>query len=40
MSHLEIFDCTGKDISVQTIQLPEPFANFGWEPKGNFLHYD
>lgn len=34
-SHLEIFDCTEKVISVLTIQLPEPFASFSWEPKGN-----
>ncbi|KAI1699212.1 eukaryotic translation initiation factor eIF2A domain-containing protein [Ditylenchus destructor] len=34
-SHLEIFDCTEKEVSVQTVQLSEPFINFGWEPKGN-----
>nr|CAD2172972.1 unnamed protein product [Meloidogyne enterolobii] len=34
-SHLEIFDCTEKTISVLTLQLPEPFLNFDWEPKGN-----
>uniref|UniRef100_A0A915ERS8 Eukaryotic translation initiation factor 3 subunit B n=1 Tax=Ditylenchus dipsaci TaxID=166011 RepID=A0A915ERS8_9BILA len=34
-SHLEIFDCTEKEVAVQTIQLQEPFINFGWEPKGN-----
>jgi translation initiation factor 3 subunit B len=34
-SHLEIFDCTAKEVSVQTIQLPEPFINFGFEPKGD-----
>lgn len=33
-SHLDIFDCTGKDISVQTIQLSDKFINFGWDPKG------
>lgn len=36
VSHLEIFDCTEKEVSVQTIQLPEPFVSFGWEPKGIF----
>jgi translation initiation factor 3 subunit B len=34
-SHFEIFDCTAKDVSVQTLQLPEPFVNFGFEPKGD-----
>ncbi|KAE9548703.1 hypothetical protein FO519_008085 [Halicephalobus sp. NKZ332] len=34
-SHVEVFDCTGKEISVQTFQLPEPFIHFGWEPKGD-----
>ncbi|KAF7636894.1 Eukaryotic translation initiation factor 3 subunit B [Meloidogyne graminicola] len=34
-SHLEIFDCTEKSISVLTLQLPEPFLNFEWEAKGN-----
>uniref|UniRef100_A0A7E4VHJ0 Eukaryotic translation initiation factor 3 subunit B n=1 Tax=Panagrellus redivivus TaxID=6233 RepID=A0A7E4VHJ0_PANRE len=34
-SHLEVFDCTTKDVSVQTFQLPEQFISFGFEPKGN-----
>lgn len=36
-SHLEIFDFTEKEVSVQTIQLSEPFINFDWEPKGLFV---
>jgi translation initiation factor 3 subunit B len=35
VSHLEIFDCTGKEVAYQTTQLPEPFVAFGWEPNGN-----
>ncbi|KAL3090270.1 hypothetical protein niasHS_006722 [Heterodera schachtii] len=34
-SYLEIFDCTDKEYAVQSIQLPEPFVNLAWEPKGN-----
>uniref|UniRef100_A0A914HAV1 Eukaryotic translation initiation factor 3 subunit B n=1 Tax=Globodera rostochiensis TaxID=31243 RepID=A0A914HAV1_GLORO len=34
-SHVEIFDCTDKTFAVQSIQLPEPFVNLAWEPKGN-----
>lgn len=37
---MEIFDCTKKDVSVQSLQLPEPFVSFGWDPKSmNFLFY-
>lgn len=33
VSHLEIFDCSQSVVSVQTVQLPEPFISFGWDPK-------
>ena len=36
---MEIFDCTKKDVSVQTLSLNDPFINFGWEPKG-YKFYD
>jgi translation initiation factor 3 subunit B len=35
VSHLEIFDFTEKLVAVQTIQLPEPFIAFDWDPKGD-----
>ncbi|TMS34910.1 hypothetical protein L596_002408 [Steinernema carpocapsae] len=31
-SHLEIFECKGKAISVQSMPLTEPFISFAWDP--------
>jgi len=33
--HVEIFDCTEKEVPVQTVQLPETFVDLGWDPRGD-----
>ncbi|VDN60414.1 unnamed protein product [Dracunculus medinensis] len=34
-SYIEIFDARGKDVSVLTLPLNEPYIAFGWEPAGD-----
>ncbi|KAK0395195.1 hypothetical protein QR680_001167 [Steinernema hermaphroditum] len=34
-SHLEVFECKGKQISVQSMPLTEPFISFAWDPNAD-----
>uniref|UniRef100_A0A1I7ZVC5 Eukaryotic translation initiation factor 3 subunit B n=1 Tax=Steinernema glaseri TaxID=37863 RepID=A0A1I7ZVC5_9BILA len=34
-SHLEVFECKTKEISVQSMPLTEPFAGFAWDPNSD-----
>ena len=33
VSHLEIFECSKKEVAQQSMKLPEPFVSLGWDPR-------